>query len=209
MNTAPLILAAHGSADPRFAEVIESLATLVVGLRPGLDVRIGYLDHGPDLRQVATSGGVTVPVFLASGYHVRSDVPARAAIVTKAVGPDRRLTTVLADRLREAGWNGERPLVLAAAGSSDPRALADVRQTADDLSVTLRVDVSAAFVSDGEPRLDGTAAAVATYLLAPGHFADRVASCGAAIVAAPLGADPLIAEIILDRYDAAQSPRER
>jgi sirohydrochlorin ferrochelatase len=195
MTAAPLVLAAHGSADPRFAEVIESLAALVAGLRPALELRIGYLDHGPDLRGVA-AGGVTVPVFLARGYHVNTDVPARADLVTQAVGPDPRLATVLADRLREAGWNGG-PAVLAAADSSDPRALADVRQTAADLGAVLDTDVSAAVVSELSD-----SDAVASYLLAPGAFADRIATCGAPIVSAPLGADPLIAEIILDRYDA-------
>jgi sirohydrochlorin ferrochelatase len=195
MRAAPLVVAAHGSTDPRFAEVIESLAALVAGLRPALEVRIGYLDHGPDLG-VAAAGGVTVPVFLARGYHVHTDVPAVADLVAPAVGPDPRLATVLADRLREAGWNGG-PAVLAAADSSDPRALADVRQMAADLGAVLGAEVSAAFVSE-LPDAD----AVASYLLAPGAFADRIATCGARIVSAPLGADPLIAEIILDRYDA-------
>lgn len=197
MTAAPLVLAAHGSADPRFAEVIESLAALVSELRP-LEVRIGYLDHGPDLRAAAV-GGVTVPVFLARGHHVHTDVPARAGLVAQAVGPDPRLATVLADRLREAGWDGA-PVLLAAADSADPQALADIRQTAADLGAVLDIDVSAAFISE-LPDAD----AVASYLLAPGAFADRLARCGAGIVSAPLGADPLIAEIILDRYDAAVS----
>jgi len=43
---------------------------------------------------------------------------------------------------------------------------------------------------------------VSTYLLAPGLFADKVAACGARVVAEPLGAHPLLAEIVLDRYEA-------
>jgi sirohydrochlorin ferrochelatase len=95
--------------------------------------------------------------------------------------------------------------VLAAAGSADPGALADVHRTANHLSDELGAVVIPGFLGSGEPRLADTgAAAVASYLLAPGHFADQVAGCGAPIVAAPMGADPVIAAIILDRYDAAQ-----
>jgi sirohydrochlorin ferrochelatase len=203
----PLVLAAHGSTDARFAEVIESLAALVAAQRSEVDVRIGYLDHGTPLETVADTSCVVVPVLLTSGFHVRADIPSRTdATVTAAVGPDHRLTTLLIQRLREAGWQDERPLVLAAAGSSDDRAIADVQQTARDLGDELGMEVPAAFVGGAEPRLgDMTAAAVATYLLAPGRFVDTVAESGAAIVAAPLGADPLIAEVILDRYEAVRA----
>jgi len=201
----PLVLAAHGSTDPRFAEVIEALAEQVAASRPLLDVRVGYLEHGPDLPSVSEIGCVIVPVLLSSGFHVRTDIPARAsgAAVAKAIGPDRRLTTVLVRRLQAAGWKRERPLVLAAAGSSDLRARADVHQMARDLGDEVGMDVPAAFLGEPDHTLAG-AAAVASYLLAPGHFAAAIAECGAAIVAEPLGADPLIAEIILDRYDAAR-----
>jgi sirohydrochlorin ferrochelatase len=147
-------------------------------------------------------------VLLSSGFHVRSDLPAQAphCTIAAAVGPERRITTILATRLRDAGWQREMPVVLAAAGSSDLRALADVHQSARDLGDELGLAVTAAFLGEGEPRLsDIPAAAVASYLLAPGHFADLVARCGAAIVARPLGADPLIAAIIVDRYDAASA----
>jgi sirohydrochlorin ferrochelatase len=93
--------------------------------------------------------------------------------------------------------------VLVAAGSADPRALADVHQTARDLGDEVGMDVPAAFLSGGEPLLSHTGAvAVATYLLAPGRFLDTVTEYGAAVIAQPLGADPLLAEIVLDRYDA-------
>jgi sirohydrochlorin ferrochelatase len=196
MTPAPLVLAAHGSADPRFAQVIESLATSVRQLRPELEVRVGYLDHGPDLR-VASVGGVTVPVFLARGHHVQVDVPARADVVTRALGPDPRLAAVLAERLREAGWDGQ-PVALAAVSSTEPQAHADVAATAAQLAAVLRVAVSVDDVADG---------AVASYLLAPGGFADRIAGSGATIVSKPLGADPRLAEIIVDRYDEVVDAR--
>lgn len=202
----PLVLAAHGSKDPRFGDVIEALATIAADARRGLDVRIGYLDHGVSVESVTDAGCVVVPMLLTSGFHVRRDLPERAAgVIARPIGPDRRLVTVLIERLREAGWDRQRPLVLAAAGSSDPRALADVHQTARHLGDELGLEVPAAFVSDGTPSLaEVVAAAAASYLLAPGRFADAVAASAASVVAAPLGAHPLIAEIVLDRYDAAR-----
>lgn len=190
--------------------VVESLAALVAERRPDLEVRIGYLEHGtPHLREVAEADCVVVPVLLSSGIHVRRDIPAQApdSIVAAAIGPDRRIAVALAARLRAAGWRDEQPLVLAAAGSADSLALADVHQAARELGEELGVEVTAAFVSAGEPRLAECApAAVASYLLAPGHFADVVARCGSPIVTPPLGADPAITEIILDRYDTAVLP---
>jgi len=171
----------------------------------GIKEHFGHPAQLPRAGDPAEIGAVIVPVLLTSGFHVRSDIPDRAggARVATAVGPDRRITTILVRRLSEAGWQRERPLVLAAAGSTDLRALADVHQMARDLGDEVGMDVPAGFLSDHDPVLS-SAAAVASYLLAPGQFADAVAECGAAIVSKPLGADPLLAEIILDRYDAAR-----
>jgi hypothetical protein len=46
---------------------------------------------------------------------------------------------------------------------------------------------------------------VAAYLLAPGHFHDKLAGAGADAVTAPLLPDERIAAVLLDRYDAAVS----
>lgn len=205
------MLAAHGSPDPRFAATVEALATLVSTARPAVSVAIGYLEHGPpDLRTVADAESIIVPLLLTSGFHVRTDIPSQAprGTVARPLGPDPRIAGVLTRRLREAGWRGESPVALAATGSSDPRALDDVRQMAALLTAALGVAVTAAFLSDGSPQLaDIDAGAVATYLLAPGRFADVVASNGAPIVAAPLGADSVLADIVLDRYDDARRAR--
>lgn len=205
----PLVLAAHGSVDPRFAAVVEELAALLRAARPALEVRIGYLDHGVPIESVTDESCVVVPLLLSRGFHIRQDIPPRAAgTVTPAIGPDARLVAVLAERLREAGWTQEEPVVLAATGSSDPQALGDVHQIAAALAACLDIAVSAAFIADGEPRLtDVPAAAVASYLLAPGRFHDVARAAGVEIVAAPLGAHRLIAEIITDRYDAALASR--
>jgi sirohydrochlorin ferrochelatase len=49
----------------------------------------------------------------------------------------------------------------------------------------------------GAPRV-----AVASYLLFPGVFADRLAAAGADVTSAALGAAPEVARLVLARYDA-------
>ena len=204
------MLVAHGSLDPRFALVVDDVARQVRLLAPEVDVRVGYLDHGPpSVADVAAAGAVAVPLLLAAGYHVRVDLPEQApgVVVAAALGPDPRLADALADRLAEAGYDGRVPVTLAAAGSADQRARSDVDTARRQLADRLGVEVSVAYVAAGSPRLAETEPhAVATYLLAPGTFNDAVRACSAKVIAAPLGAHPLLAEIVLDRYRAAQLP---
>jgi hypothetical protein len=44
---------------------------------------------------------------------------------------------------------------------------------------------------------------IASYLLAPGFFHDQLGKAGADVVTEPLLPSPVLAEIALDRYDAA------
>ena len=189
---------------------MESIAAQVRRTRPALDVRIGYLDHGPpSIADVVDEGCVVVPLLLAGGYHVRIDIPAQASgcVIASPVGPDRLLACSLTDRLLEAGYDGRTAVVLAAAGSSDDRALDDVRTMAGYVSKRLGVKVTPAFVSAGSPRLtDVDARVVASYLLAPGAFHDAVVATGADVVSPPIGDHEVVAELVLARFDAAQVP---
>jgi len=216
VTSAPLVLVAHGSSDARFGDVVEAVADRLRAVRPELEVRIGYLEHGPPHVADVASEGVLVPLLLASGYHVRVDLPAQApgGRVARAVGPDERLALALADRLREAAYDGTTPVVLAAAGSSDAEALDDVRVAARQLAVVLGVEVTAAFVSAGAPRLAEAVAAtpgaaLASYLVAPGAFHDAVVTTGATVVSAPLGDHPAVADVVLSRYDETCQPPGR
>ena len=123
---------------------------------------------------------------------------------------------MLHDRLLQAGADPRDPLtavVLAAAGSSDPRSVADVEDTADLLQRSWAGPVTTGYGSAATPAVpDAVLAArrggaervvVASYLLAPGHFHDKLASAGADTVTAPLLPDERIAAVLLDRYDAA------
>lgn len=211
--TAPLVLAAHGSADPGFHAVITTLASTVASARPDLDVRIGYLEHGPpDLTDVAAPGTVIVPVLLTNGYHAHIDIPSRApgATIAPAIGPDRRLARVLADRLHEAGWDGRRSVAVVGAGSADEAALDDVRRVAHDLTLLTGAAARAVFAGSGQPALPTvTDEAVVPYLIGPGRYATLVASVRAPVLATPLRAHPMLAEIVLDRYDRALTRRHR
>src|SRR3954454_24919309 len=176
----PLVLVAHGSTDPRFAAVVEAIAADVRASAPDIDVRIGYLEHGPPhVADVVEPAAVVVPLLLTSGYHVRVDLPAQAAdvlvtdalvtdaLVTRALGPDPRIAAALAQRLREAGYDGG-PVTLAAAGGAEQRALDDRARAAGAGAAGLREPVATAYVSAGQPRLDDVAPRnVSTYLLAP------------------------------------------
>ncbi len=210
-----VVLVAHGTRDPAGVAVACGLVSALRARLPGRPVLLAFVDVlGPGVREVLAGvpGPVTViPAFLTSGYHVRTDVPKEVAAtgrrdvtVTAALGPDSLLVSALRDRLREAGWRRGDAVVLAAAGSSDLRAVADVRTAAGQLSALVGRRVRVGFVATGAPGVAplvaGLQAAgaprvgVASWLLAPGLFHGRLAETGADLVAAPLGAHPRVIE---------------
>jgi sirohydrochlorin ferrochelatase len=171
--------------------------------------------------EAGTDGAVVVPLLLSNGYHLSADITAaaRAAGVPVAgpLGPDPLLTHALADRLDEAGAPGDVPVVLAAAGSRDPRALADTRRQAAMLAAHRGTAVVAAFASAASPTveeavaflagLSGGPVAVAAYLLAPGLFHDRLWLSSGIWVSAPLGGHPAVADLVVERFRAMAGQR--
>jgi sirohydrochlorin ferrochelatase len=132
--------------------------------------------------------------------------------MTAALGPDPALVDVLEERLGAAVASCDDPFVLAAAGSSDRRAVTDVERTAGALTARLGRPVVSAYASAAEPRVDAAVAqmrsegrrvAIATYLLAPGFFHDQLRNAGADVVTAPLLPHPAITRLVLRRYDQA------
>ncbi|SEH00802.1 Sirohydrochlorin ferrochelatase [Nonomuraea solani] len=222
--TPALVLAAHGTRSAAGERTLSALAETVRRARPGQRVELSYLEiSSPLLSDVlpeVRGPVVVVPLLLAGGYHAHIDLPeviARHrpdAVVAGWLGPHRLLTDALARKLTRAGLRATDAVVLGAAGSSDPSALADVRAAAHRLAVRLARPVTAAFASAGTPsleeamdRLDSTDStpaarvAIASYVLAPGFFHDRLAASGAGLVTEPLGADPDVAALIWHRYD--------
>jgi sirohydrochlorin ferrochelatase len=199
---------------------------------PSLPQVLGALDGG---RKRAEASGKTqcivVPLLLTAAYHSKSDIPAQLAAASGALdvrcadtlGPHPLLLAGLERRLREAGVavdsaadRARTAVVLAAAGSSDPAANATIA----DLAAVWQRDrgwraVAPAYASAGGPspaeavaHLDPTRGpvVVATYLLAPGYFADKIrlgaAEAGASAVSGVLGAAPEVADVVLARYRA-------
>ncbi|MBB2913777.1 sirohydrochlorin ferrochelatase [Streptosporangium becharense] len=219
-----LVLAGHGTRSARGEETIADLTDLVRRVRPGVRVERAFLEiSSPPLAGVLpTLPGpvVVVPLLLAGGYHVHIDLPSvvaqarPGAVVAAPLGPHPLLAAVLARRLAAAGLRAADSVILAAAGSSDPAALADVRAAARLLAVRLSRPVTAAFAATGHPpvaealeRLRSGPAprvAVASYLLAPGFFHDRLRECGADLVTAPLGVDADLAALVWARFDQAR-----
>ncbi|GGK45746.1 sirohydrochlorin chelatase [Nocardia camponoti] len=238
MSEPALILVAHGTRNARGVELIATLADAVaveLGVdatvaEPNSALRTAFVDVlGPTpsevLRDLAQPA-VLVPAFLASGYHVYQDVPREVAesghasvAVTPAMGPDPALANVMALRLREAGWQSGDAVVFAAAGSSDERALHDVSRAAKMLSAAIETPVEVAYVATGTPRVPEVVAGlrasgaarvfIASYLLAPGLFHNRLHEAGADGVAEPIGVHPAVVRLIADRYRTAARELER
>ena len=239
MSLPPLVLAAHGSPHPDHAASVLELRD-AIGRRG--DVQVGWLDFAqPDLaaavalaressndrlksgEQRARRRGlvVVVPLLLAAGYHATVDIPrmlagVRRVLITSPLGPDPLLAGAVARRLADAGTPKQDPIVLAAAGSSDEYARAQVEQVAEYLRALRPGQVHTGFLSGDGPALGDvvrTLAAgddpvsVATYLLSPGALADRVAqesrAAGAYKVTAPIGVAPELVELIRVRWLSA------
>ena len=119
-------------------------------------------------------------------------------------------------------------VVLAAAGSSNPNAAVSVEELAGPAAGAAANRIVAAYGASAKPSVPDAVAmlreeaaggagagesagavdlggrvVIASYLLAPGFFHDQLAKAGADLVTEPLLPSPVLAEIALERYDAA------
>jgi sirohydrochlorin ferrochelatase len=180
-----------------------------------------------------------LPLLLTAAYHSKADIPrmlARAASdfprlrvsYGSTLGPHPLLLRALERRLAEVDGSvtGTRQdqartgVVLASAGSTDPEANLTIARLAArwqasagwwavrtgyaSASGPSPAEAVADLLRDGAPRV-----VVASYLLAPGLFADRIRrtclAAGAAAVSPVLGAAPEVAGVLLDRYAEADT----
>jgi sirohydrochlorin ferrochelatase len=179
---------------------------------------------------------VLVPLLLTAAYHSKTDIPAQVAAAAarlpglrvhqaSALGPHPLLLSALERRLAQAGGTpagrAQTSVVLAAAGSSDPAANATIAALAAHWEAAggWRRVLPAFASATGPTPADavrmlrrapgGGPVVVASYVLAPGYFAEKIriqaTQAGATAVSAPLGAAPEVAEVILDRYLSAVS----
>jgi sirohydrochlorin ferrochelatase len=182
---------------------------------------------------------VTVlPLLLTAAYHSKADIPRMLARVSRdfprlrvsyggTLGPHPRLLRALERRLAEEypgayADPAHTGVVLAAAGSSDPEANATIARLAAQWQARAGwFAVRPAYASAADPSPEAAVAgllragarrvAVATYLLAPGFFADRIRrsslAAGATAVSPALGASADVADVLLDRFTEAASQR--
>jgi sirohydrochlorin ferrochelatase len=220
MSQPALLAVAHGSRNPAATDVIKTLARQVRRLAPVLDVHVAFIGHAePSLPAglgAAGSNSVIVPLLLTADITGAAD--SAGARVAGPLGPDELLLTALTARLSEAGVPAGTPVVLAAAGSCDPAASADVHKQADLLAERLDVPVLGAFATAAQPTVPAAVAelrertgqpiAVASYLLAPGHFQDQLYDSGADWVTEPLGGHPSLAGLVIERYRTIVAARK-
>ena len=211
-----LIAVAHGTEDQAGIEVLETLAAAVRAELAGVPVALCYVDvASPTLAQTlaAVAGpAVLVPLLLSTGYHVKVDIPGLVAgraevVVTDPVGPDERVSAAAVRRLQEAlsvagGEPGE--LIVVSAGSSDPEARAQLTIVAGHIERLTGLPVRIAQLTEADPFMDVPASVgVVNYLLAPGYFAGKLVALAAPrVTGQPIGADPLLVEVIVERYRA-------
>jgi sirohydrochlorin ferrochelatase len=185
---------------------------------------------------------VVLPLLLTAAYHSDTDLPTVLCEAASRhprlrigygdpLGPHPNLLGALERRLAEARTGAaagapvsDTAVVLAAAGSSRPAANATVAEVAAAWQL-LRGwrAVVPAFASAASPtpaeavaglRQAGAArVVVASYLLAPGYFADQVRetslAAGAEAVSAALGPAPEVADVLLERYLQATAATAR
>lgn len=228
--SAILIGCAHGTRADAGQRTIRELLDEVRAAM-GIEVREAYVDvQDPKIDAVIDQvaprqdgiAAVVVPVLLAGGYHVYVDIAEAVQGRTDvrsapALGPDPRLLQIVLERLDHEGVPHDATVVLAAAGSSDPRSQADTAMAAEMLREHWNGPVRIGYAAGPSPSVaeavasarangeDGVVA-VASYLLAPGLFQQRLHEAGADYVTGPLAPHATLIEIIADRFhDALES----
>jgi sirohydrochlorin ferrochelatase len=189
-----LVLAAHGSVDPRSSATTHAVIAQIRALRPGLDIRPAFCEKSsPSLSDALVAvaeegrpGAVVTPLLLSDAYHARIDIP---GVIAESQSRLRGL------HVRQAGVLGE-----------DPRLLRVVRERLARLDVTESDDglgVLVVAVGSTDDAANAQTATVAT-ALAEGT---RWAGAAAAFATGPFHPDkPTVAEAA-ERLSAAGASR--
>lgn len=217
MSAPSLLLVAHGSGDPEATVNVLAVRDRVQALRPEIACAAGFLERqGPTAAEALRSlprPVVVVPFLLAAAFHARIDIAGlvvEGVVAADVLGDDAALVRVAADRL------GDLPgaVVLATAGTSDAGANAVTARFAERVSAALRRPVAVGFASASEPTVAQAISSVSSpvvvlrWVLSPGTFADRIAADAHAVGAActdVIGDHPVVADLLLARYDAAHA----
>ncbi|MEV7429788.1 CbiX/SirB N-terminal domain-containing protein [Nocardioides sp. NPDC092400] len=219
-----LVTVAHGTRTAAGNDVARALTTAAAE-RLGLPGVAAYVELAePLLADVAADAGrrgepgVVVPLLLSTGMHVRSDLPAMvrgsALRLGRQLGPHPLLVSAMVSRLVSAGAVPGSPVVMVAAGSTDPLAVRDLDRSADLLGRAWGAPVRWATLTGLGPRPADVVRpgdAVAPYLLATGYFDRRLRddclAAGAAVVADVVGPHPLVVDLVVARARALVAAR--
>ncbi len=170
-----LTLLAHGSPDGRHSRDVSGLAERLSAAR--VATQVAYLDHDTPTPAAAARALVrdghrsttVVPLLVSPAYHARVDVPAAveamrraepelSVVATDPIGLHPQLLDAAAELVRTSGRKlGPRTgVILAAAGSRDPRAVAGVdalvRARGSSIARALGVGaVRGAYLDGGRP----------------------------------------------------------
>lgn len=223
MADAPaLVVCAHGTDDPDGRATTLAIAAAAAARLPGVAVSCAYVDVqepriAAEVDRLVDAGArvVVVPILLTLGYHTEVDVtravarhPGRA-VSLGPLGPHPLLADVVVERLREAGAGEDDPVALAVAGSSRDDAVAAAREACALVQERWSGPVALGFLAAREPRLRdvvrelhgaGRPVAVASYLVGRGFFQTQAERAGGALTSAPLGAHPLLVDVVVEAY---------
>lgn len=236
--TAPaLVVVSKGSPDPRVAQVTHELRKGLQTLRPELTVHGAFLDQCPPsgsqvVSQLVKQGVdeiVLVPLHLTNAVEADAEVEALALrcrtthpkarfTISRPIGPELSLLTVLDERLRAAlsyarclELDG---LVLSAESSGDVRGSALLARRARQWSTHHRLPCLTAVADDSGPsvaqaimglRAQGRRhIAVGSFFLSADTAyhaqADLAYRYGAVSVSEPIGAAREVLDLVLARY---------
>lgn len=213
-----LLAVSHGTDDTDGSRAIAALVAQVRAALPDVDVIEAFVDvQQPDAAELAPQLDgpiVIVPLLLSSGFHVHHDLHGiaktrPATVIADPMGPDPLLAEVLAQRLP----NGDDPIILAVAGSRDPRSLTDAEGMGALLEKRLGRAVHLAYLAARQPDLptalaEHPDAVVSTYLLAQGYFFDlaRRQASDRMLTMPLLDGGPVpqpLIDLVVARYEAA------
>ncbi len=177
---------------------------------PGSEAVLASLPPGEE--------AIVAPLLLSEGFHTSVDIA--EAVATRAltrtaapIGPDPRMAEVLAQRLAEAGHRPGDAVVLAAAGTRieagaaagrpDGRTPGRIHGPAGHRGVLLGGHAVGARGGRRRARRRGRRVGIASFLLAPGFFHDRLAGAGADYVSGALLPSVTIAKCVAGRLAEA------
>lgn len=236
--TAPaLVMVARGSSDPTVAQVTHQLCAGLRQLRPEIAVHGCFLEQGPPntgqvLDQIQADGGteaVLVPLELTHAmdsapvmsdllHRMRAGYPDLRITLSRPVGPEISLLTILDQRLRSSLSQARclelDGLVLSASCSGDVRGGALLARRARQWSTHHRLPCLTAVADDSGPsvaqaimglRAQGRRhIAVGSFFLSADESyhaqSDLAFRYGAVAVSEPIGSAREVIDVVLARY---------